>query len=104
MSLLIKQIVQRDSNRVWQSAYYLKKDAIKQHFLDVHGRKVTRKEIVDMKKAQYYQSDFQRLEILKALIILFEDPLINRQDTGKKKILKLYATQQHPVVQLSSQQ
>ena len=83
---------------------HLQNGAIKQHFLDVHGRKITRKEIVDMTKARYYQSDFQRLEILEALIILFEDPLINRQDTGKKKILKLYGTQQHPVVQPSSQQ
>ena len=31
-----------------------------------------------------------RLETLEALIIRFEEPVINRQDTGEKKILKLY--------------
>ena len=40
----------------------------------------------------YSENDQRRLEILEALVILFEDPVINRQDTGKKKILKLYGT------------
>ena len=43
-----------------------------------------------MTKARYYENDVQRLETLEALIIRFEEPVINRQDTGKKKILKLY--------------
>ena len=45
-----------------------------------------------MTKARYYQSDFRRLEILEALIIQREDPEINRQDTGKVRILKLHGT------------
>ena len=70
--------------------YHLQNGAIKNHVLTAHGRKITRKEIVEMTTARYYQNDYQRLEILEALIIRFEDPLINRQDTGKKKVLKLY--------------
>ena len=52
-----------------------------------------------MTKARYYENDYQRLEILEALVIRFEDPLINRQDTGKSKILKLYGTEQRLVCQ-----
>ena len=45
-----------------------------------------------MTKARCYQRDVHRLEILEALIIQREDPEINRQDTGKVQILKLYGT------------
>ena len=69
---------------------HLQNGAIKIHCEEKHGRKPTRKEIVEMTKARYYESDIQRLETLEALIIRFEEPVINRQDTGKKKILKLY--------------
>ena len=72
--------------------YHLQNGAIKNHALTTHGRKITRKEIVEMTKTRCYQNDIQRLEILEALIIHFEDPVINQQDTGKKKVLKLYGT------------
>ena len=58
------------------------------------GEKITRKEIEEMTKHRCYQNDIRRLQILEALIIHFEDLVINRQDTGKKKILKLYGTGQ----------
>ena len=45
-----------------------------------------------MTKARYYQNDYRRLEILEALIIHFEDPVLNQQETGKKKVLKLFGT------------
>ena len=70
----------------------LQKGAIKTHYVSCHGRNITRAEIVDMTKARYYQRDVRRLEILEALIIQREDPEINRQDTGKVKILNLYGT------------
>ena len=69
---------------------HLQKGAIRTHCEEVHGRKPTRKELEEMTKARYYENDVQRLETLEALIIRFEEPVINRQDTGKKKILKLY--------------
>ena len=74
--------------------YHLQNGAIKNHALHKHGRKITRKEIEEMTKTRCYQNDIRRLQILEALIIHFEDPVINRQDTGKKKILKLYGTGQ----------
>ena len=70
------------------------------HFIEKHGRKPTRKEIVDMTKARYYLDDIQRLETLEALIILFEEPALNRQDTGRKKVLKLFGTGQRALSQL----
>ena len=71
---------------------HLQNGAIKQHCIEKHGRKPTRSEIVEMTKARYYENDIQRLETLEALIILSEEPVINRQDTGKTKILKLFGT------------
>ena len=73
---------------------HLQKGAILDHSLQKHGRKITRKEIVDMTKARYYQSNYRRLETLEALIIFQEDPVINRQDTGRTKVLKLFGTGQ----------
>ena len=61
------------------------------HAQTVHGRKITRKEIVE--KTRCYQNDKRRLEILEALVIHFEEPVINRQDTGKKRVLKLYGSE-----------
>ena len=62
------------------------------HAQTTHGRKITRKEIVEMTETRCYQNDKRRLEILEALIIHFEDPEINRQDTGRKRVLKLYGS------------
>ena len=72
--------------------FHLQKGAIRSHFESCHGRNITRAEIVDMTKARCYQRDVGRLEILEVLIIQREDPEINRQDTGKVKILKLHGT------------
>ena len=69
---------------------HLQNGAIKKHCMEIHGRKPTRDEIVQMTKARYYEQDFQRLETLEALIIKSEEPVINRQDTGKIKILRLF--------------
>ena len=73
-------------------SFHLQKGAIRTHYEQCHGRNITREEIVDMTKARYYERDFRRLEILEALIIRCEDPEINKQDTGKCRVLKLYGT------------
>ena len=83
---------------------HLQNGAIKSHSIEKHGRKITRAEIVEMTKARYYVNDFQRLEILEALIILFEDPVINRQDTGRKRILKLFGSGSGRINQSINQQ
>ena len=45
-----------------------------------------------MTKARYYERDVRRLGILEALIIRFEEPELNKQDTGTVRLLKLYGT------------
>ena len=72
--------------------FHIQKGAIRKHFESSHGRNVTRNEIVAMTKARRYERDVRRLEILESLIIQREDPEINRQDTGKCRVLKLYGT------------
>ena len=76
-------------------SYHLQNGAIHKHVEQKHNRKVTRQEIVSMTKARYYENDTRRLEILEALIICFEDPHVNKQDTGRTRVLKLYGTVIH---------
>ena len=73
-------------------SFHLQKGAIRQHYESVHNRNVTRSEIVEMTKARYYERDVRRLGILEALIIRFEEPELNKQDTGTVRLLKLYGT------------
>ena len=73
-------------------SFHLQKGAIRSHYESCHGRNITRAEIVEMTTARYYERDVRRLEILEALIIRCEDPEINKQDTGKCRVLKLYGT------------
>ena len=71
---------------------HIQNGAIRKHFEEKHGRNISRQEIVDGTKARYYERELHRLEILESLIIRFEDPELNKQDTGKKRILKLFGT------------
>ena len=73
-------------------SFHLQNGAIKEHFLDKHNRNITRAEIVNYTKARFYERDVRRLEILESLIIRFEDPDINRQDTGKRRKLHLFGS------------
>ena len=77
--------------------FHLQDGAVQRHHLADHKEKVTRKEIEACTKIRYQESDTNRLEILESLIIHFEDPVINRQDTGKTRVLKLYGAAQVPV-------
>ena len=72
--------------------FHLQNGAIKRHFLEKHGRNITREEIVRYTTSRYYERDTRRLEILESLIIRFEVPEINKQDTGKKRKLRLFGT------------
>ena len=73
-------------------SFHLQNGAIKAHFLEKHQRNITREEIVSYTKTRYYERDIHRLEILESLIIRFEDPVINRQDTGKRRKLHLFGS------------
>ena len=64
-------------------SYHLQNGAIQKHSEQKHNCKLTREEIVQWTKIRCYESDVRRLEILESLIIRFEDPVINLQDTGK---------------------
>ena len=77
-------------------SYHLQKGAILQHCHDIHGHKMTRKEIEEGISFRYKECNFNRLEILESLIITEEDPFLNKQDTGKKRILKLYGISSNP--------
>ena len=69
---------------------HLQNGAIIAHFSNKHSYKITRKEFEDWTVIRYIERDVTRLFILEALIIKFEDPVLNRQDTGRKRTLKLY--------------
>ena len=71
-------------------SYHLQNGAIKDHFANFHGRKITRDEIVQNTKVRYFESDRFRLKILEALIIKIEQPCLNVQETGQTRILKLF--------------
>ena len=76
-------------------SYHLSNGAIQSHFLQKHGRKISRTEIVEWTKIRVCERDTNRLEIWESLIILQEDPMLNRQDTGKKRILNVYGDRSH---------
>ena len=62
------------------------KRAIHQH----SRNKIKHNTIVDNTKVKYREQDQNRLDILEAILILFEKPELNRQDTGIKRKLSLF--------------
>ena len=60
------------------------------HATSIHSENMSRKTNVDNTKVKYREQDQLRLEVLKAILILFEKPEINRQDTGKHRKLLLF--------------
>jgi hypothetical protein len=71
-------------------SFHLQNGAIKEHCLAKHGSMITRKEIEMYTSIEYVEREVYRLEILEALIINAGNYEINRQNTGKIRILKLY--------------
>ena len=71
-------------------SYHLQNGAIQEHFLNVHGPRITRDQIVQGTTIRFRESDVERLRILEALIIKQEFPSLNNQETGANRILKLY--------------
>ena len=71
-------------------SFHLQKGAIVQHYAIKHGKKIDRKTAEQCLKIRYKENNFDRLEILEAIMIMVEKPEINKQDTGKKRILKLF--------------
>ena len=75
---------------------HLQKGAILEHCLSVHHKKISRKDLENAITIRYIENDYNRLSILESLIIYEEDPELNRQDTGKRRTLKLYGTNSSP--------
>ena len=60
------------------------------HSINIHGNKINPKTIVDNTNVKYREQDQLRLEILEAILILFEKPELDRQDTGIERKLSLF--------------
>lgn len=73
-----------------RTSFHLQNGAILKHYLQKHNRKIDRKTAEQCLKIRYQENHSERLEILEALMILVEKPEINKQDTGKKRILTLF--------------
>ena len=69
---------------------HIQSGAILEHFLADHGTRVSRQQLVDNTRIRYTEHDAHRLKILEALVINFESPVLNIQETGQTRILKLY--------------
>ena len=71
-------------------SFHLQDGAFQRHHVEQHLVKITRKQIESATKTRYIERDANRLSILESLIIHYENPEINKQDTGTKRTLKLY--------------
>ena len=71
-------------------SFHLQNGSIKEHYASVHQSKITRTEIVENTTIRYFERDLTRLRILEALIIKQEVPIINSQDTGFSRTLRLF--------------
>ena len=69
---------------------HLQGGAIQDHFLQVHRRKITRQEIVESTKIRYIENDVNRLKLLESILIRFEKPRLNEQQTGSYRMLSLF--------------
>ena len=70
---------------------HLGKGAIKDHSEQEHQATMTRDAIVKNTEIIRRESNAIRLQIAEAIIIMIDDPHINRQDTGKARTLKLFS-------------
>ena len=69
---------------------HLQTGAILKHSIEKHGEKISRKKAEQCLKIRYKENHQDRLEILESIMIMVEKPEINKQDTGKQRILKLF--------------
>ena len=69
---------------------HLQTGAILNHGVQKHKAKIPRKKAEESLKVRYKENHQERLEILEALMIMIEKPEINKQDTGKVRILSLF--------------
>ena len=70
---------------------HLGNGAIKDHFQQTHDVTLTSNYIVDCTNITRRESDGIRLQIAEVVFILSDAPLINRQDIGKTRTMKLFS-------------
>ena len=71
-------------------SYHVQNGHILEHFREKHGCKLTRQCIVDNTAIRYIEPNTHKLKILESLLIKFERPVINEQNTGVSRTLCLY--------------
>ena len=72
-------------------SYHLSSGAILKHSQQIHSKKVSRDELVENTITRYLIQDCRRLQILESLLIIHENPELNKQDTGFSRKLYLYS-------------
>ena len=70
---------------------HLQNGAIQSHYMDHYDSRISRAFIVDNTTIIKKINDFNRLTICEAMFIKLREPLINRQDTGFTRTLKLFS-------------
>ena len=75
---------------------HLQSGAPKKHTMDQHHLELTRAMLVDNTRIIAKETNFDKLCILEALYIQKNKPIINNQDTGRIRTLKLYSSTQLP--------
>ena len=70
---------------------HLQSGTIKEHTRDEHGINLKREDLVNNTKILKKENDNNRLHILEAILIRKKKPVINIQNTGNIRILKLFA-------------
>jgi hypothetical protein len=75
---------------------HLQVGAPKKHTIDEHDTTLTRSLMVDNTKIIYRASDSIRLKIAESLLIGQLHPVINYQDTGIARTLRLFSTRYQP--------
>ena len=68
--------------------YY--KGSIKDHTLQAHKMKVTKEQVIENTEILTYENNRYRLAVKESLLILSENPVINKQFDNFINILKLH--------------
>jgi hypothetical protein len=74
---------------------HLASGAPKKHMQEVHNATLTRQTLVENTKIIRQLSDPSRLAICEALLVRESNPIINLQDTGCTRTLKLFSGRIH---------
>ena len=69
---------------------FRKHQSVMKHLLDVHNMKMKPKQILKLVEILYQGRNRQELLIMEALFIAERKPLLNNQEEGRDRILKIF--------------